>query len=164
MPITLNHASAALSLLPVPANATDIDAIVTAAYRQREQDQLAAGGNKTAILASLAAAGVTIVTATYDGYGDSGQFEEFNATLSNDTTIPLDKVEGTVTTDDPSDEVRPLAEAMEAYCYDLLEVLHDGYENNEGAYGEFVFDVAAGTVKLTHSDRFIEVETTEHEL
>jgi hypothetical protein len=36
---------------------------------------------------------------------------------------------------------------------------HGGWENNEGAYGEFTFDVAQRTITLDYNER---VETSEY--
>lgn len=50
----------------------------------------------------------------------------------------------------------PLREALEEFCYDLLSHHQPGWENNEGSHGDFVFDVASGTIALEHNQRFIE--------
>nr|WP_255542797.1 DUF6878 family protein [Azospirillum sp. INR13] len=44
--------------------------------------------NKDAVLAALAAAGLSIVTVTFDGYGDSGQIEAIHAQAGK-TEMPL---------------------------------------------------------------------------
>ncbi len=33
-------------------------------------------------------------------------------------------------------------DAIERLAYDFLEETHDGWENSDGAYGDFIFDVA----------------------
>ena len=40
-----------------------------------------------------------------------------------------------------------------------LAQTHGGWENNEGAYGEFTFDVAQRTITLDYNER---VETSEY--
>ena len=40
---------------------------------------------------------------------------------------------------------------------------HSGWENNDGAYGTFVFDVPDRTITLEHNERYTEVDTTTHE-
>ena len=54
-------------------------------------------------------------------------------------------------------------DAIERLAYDLLEETHGGWENNEGAYGEFVFDVAGRTIRLEYNERVMETEYSEHE-
>jgi hypothetical protein len=46
------------------------------------------------------------------------------------------------------EEGEPLKGIIETLAYDLLESEHGGWENNEGAYGEFRFDVADRTITL----------------
>jgi hypothetical protein len=53
-------------------------------------------------------------------------------------------------------------EALEALAYALLEQTHCGWENNEGAYGEFTFDVDERTVTLDYNERYESSEYTQH--
>jgi hypothetical protein len=122
--------------------------------------------NKAAIFAVLAAAGVTIVIVVFDGYGDSGQIDSIDA-RSGETVVELPTTEidfediahGGATT-----EIHRLivADAIEALAYRLLYETHGGWENNDGAYGEFTLDVTAQTIALDHNSRFTDVETFEH--
>ena len=54
-------------------------------------------------------------------------------------------------------------EAISDLFYDLLEVRHPGWENNDGAFGEFAWDLVADTLAHTHNARFTEYDTEEHE-
>src|SRR6266480_1498398 len=54
------------------------------------------------------------------------------------------------------------AQLMELF-YDLTQARHPGWENNDGACGEFEWDLAADTLEHTHNDRFTDYHTTEHE-
>lgn len=125
---------------------------------------------KVQILGALEAAGVTVLSVNYDGYGDSGQMNDFNATLTDGSTVALADLPSSAspiadnTSDNEADEPVTLADAIERFCCDLVEAHHDDYENNEGGNGEFTFDVAAGTVTLVHNDVIIEHDTTIHEL
>ena len=47
--------------------------------------------------------------------------------------------------------------------YDLIQVRHPGWENNDGAYGDFEWDLTTDTLHHTHNDRFTDYDTTEHE-
>jgi len=114
---------------------------------------------------ALAAAGIHRVTVDYDGSGDSGQIEDVAAWNAGDERIPF-----------PSDrkiQLRsenpeyPLPEqsfeaAVEHLCWGYLEIYY-GWENNDGAFGIFVFDVPARSITLEHNERYTEVNTTSHE-
>ena len=119
--------------------------------------------NKTAILAALAVAGITIVVVTFDGAGDSGQIESVDARIGEVAAeLPVTEVEiGSPLWDGSGVEIRTLSlrDAMEQVAYDLLEDTHDGWEINEGAFGEFIFEVAEGAIRLDYNER---VGTTEY--
>jgi hypothetical protein len=47
--------------------------------------------------------------------------------------------------------------------YDLTQARHPGWENNDGAFGEFEWNLTGDTLTHTHNDRFTDYDTTEHE-
>ena len=49
-------------------------------------------------------------------------------------------------------------------AYRFLDQTHDGWENDDGAYGEFTFDVAERSITLEYNERYIETHYHEHEL
>ena len=57
---------------------------------------------------------------------------------------------------------RTSKQAIETLAWDYLEIYY-GWENNDGAFGTFVFDVPARTITLEHNERYTEVNTTSHE-
>lgn len=59
-------------------------------------------------------------------------------------------------------EERSLSHGIEILCYDFLEQEHGGWENNDGAYGEFTLNVADRTVELEFNGRYTDVHTTTH--
>ncbi len=123
--------------------------------------------NKAAILAALAAAAITSVVVTFDGSGDSGQIESVDA-RTGETAAELPATDVTIGSplwDGSGVETRilPLAEAIEQLAYDLLEDTHDGWEINEGAFGEFSFDVAKGVIRLDYNERVESSEYSGHE-
>lgn len=120
--------------------------------------------NKAALFAVLRDAGITGIHVHFDGYGDSGQIEGVTAFGADGTECPLPDLPVTIRKiyfgqDKPETLSEPLAEAIETLAYAFLESTHGGWENNEGAYGEFVFDVEAGTITLDYNER---IETSEH--
>ena len=119
--------------------------------------------NKAALFDVLAAAGVTSVLVAFDGSGDSGQIEDINATRNGEPAhLPVADVEIATPVWDGSELDRrtlPFADAIEGFAYALLEDTHGGWENNEGAFGEFIFNVAERSIQLNYNERF---ETSEY--
>ncbi|MEJ6394538.1 DUF6878 family protein [Gymnodinialimonas sp. 2305UL16-5] len=122
--------------------------------------------NKAAIFAVLAEASIANVTVEFDGYGDSGGIESVHAEADgSEIALP----DGSITfltlrwrETEPTEKTIPLCEAIENMVYELLGQTHAGWENNAGAYGNFVFDVAAETITLEFNMRFEDSEFFEH--
>ena len=136
-----------------------------AVYERRSESVHPA--NKKALFDALAAAKITRVVVTFDGYGDSGQVEEI-AALSDDATVDLPEGEITISraiwgTDGITESTMSVDEAVEQLAYDFLSETHGGWENNDGAYGEFSFDVAARTITLDYNERYTATEFYSHE-
>lgn len=148
---------------PASPPAIDMAAILA---RMAERDAAAAKlvpANKAALFAHLASAGITLVTVTFDGCGDSGQIEDI-ASFRGDE--PADLPAGTVEilklshdTAEPVTNRLSVSEAVEEMAYDLLGQKHCGWENNEGGYGEFSFHVADRRIELDYNER---ISTSEH--
>jgi hypothetical protein len=122
--------------------------------------------NKTAVFDALAAAGVTLVTVAFDGEGDSGQIENIQAHAGDaEAQLPTPSVEfqkvawNSAKLDASSIDLR---EAIETLCYNYLEQEHGGWENNDGAFGEFVFSVSSKSIELEFNGRFSDFSTTSH--
>jgi hypothetical protein len=122
--------------------------------------------NKAAVMAALAAAGITSATVAFDGYGDEGQIEsievqsgEVAVQLPVTSIVMLDADENGTTS---SEREMALSEAIESLCYEYLEEAHGGWEVNDGAYGTFVFTTADGSVVLDFNLRFSDSENYEH--
>jgi hypothetical protein len=122
--------------------------------------------NQAALFDALAAAGVTLIVVTFDGYGDSGQIENIEAKAGDAVVaMPVGEVEiGKAIWDqpEPSRSTVSIADAIERLAYDLLERTHCGWENNDGAYGDFTFDVAARTITLDYNERYTASENSQH--
>jgi len=122
--------------------------------------------NKAIVLDALAASDITRVNVTFDGEGDSGQIDGVVAYKGDVVTeIP----ETTVTVQSAnwdgskvSSDVVSMTHAIERLCYDFLEKKYGGWENNDGAYGEFTLSVADRTVELEFNGRYTDVATTTH--
>lgn len=138
---------------------------IHARYERYLQAQAAANAqNKNLVFDALAAAGLTSVTVTFDGYGDSGQIENVEWQPSAQPPDSIVALRSANSGGNLNDEAQPitLAEAVEDLCYAYLGQDHCGWQDNDGSFGEFVFDVAKRTVELTFNCRFTDHETSEH--
>jgi hypothetical protein len=123
-------------------------------------------GNKAALFDALAVAGVTHVLVCFDGCGDSGQIEYVEAKAGDQTVAMPDAdieiVRAVWDEPEPQQTMLSVAAAVEQLVYDFLAETHDGWENNDGACGEFTFDVAARTIRLDFNQRYSASEHSQH--
>lgn len=150
-----------------PPTAIDWNAVMArhAAFEAKSAALVAV--NKVALFAVLTAADVSSILVQFDGGGDSGQIETVQA-FAGDTPVDLPSVDVVLISAladgvETRSDAMAIADAIESLAFDLLTATHAGWENNDGAYGEFRFDVAAGTITLDHNDRYVAVESYEHE-
>lgn len=136
------------------------------AYQARRRE--VQGGNKAALFEVLSAAGIGTVVVTFDGSGDAGQIEDVSAydAAGADTALPdahvaLADVDfdtlATVT------EACGLREVIDSMAYGLLERVHDGWENGDGAHGEFTFTVVGRAITLDYNERYTASDYHQHE-
>ena len=124
--------------------------------------------NKQVLFDALAAAGIVVVTFGFDGSGDSGQFDApvgFDAE-NREMAVPLgDIVVKSVDFDTGTvcDRTTTAGDYIETLACDFLERTHAGWEDGEGAHGEFRFSLAERTITLDYNERYIEYEHHEHE-
>lgn len=158
---------------------TDLPDIETASTRtpnhsdwfakEARRNQLDAGlmpADKTVVFDTLSAAGLVIVIVSFDGYGDSGQIESIDGRDAHgEVAVPENEVTMASATWRVEVELKSMRcrEAIEQLAYDLLNAIYGGWENNDGAYGEFTFDVAARSISLDYNGRYTSVESCSHE-
>jgi hypothetical protein len=67
--------------------------------------------------------------------------------------------------DSPEVEMRQLSleDVVEQLAYDFLSDTHCGWENNDGAYGEFCFDASVRCIHLEFNERFTSSELFTHD-
>jgi hypothetical protein len=122
--------------------------------------------NKQALFDALAAAGVTLVVVAFDGYGDSGQIESIEAKSGEGiVAMPEGEIEIACALWDQIEPDRSnvsIAGGIERLAYDLLGDTHCGWENNDGAYGDFTFDVTERTITLDYNERYTACEYSQH--
>lgn len=134
--------------------------------RRRQQADTVLAFNKEQIFPALEAAGITRMTLSYDGSGDSGCTQDVRALRGDDVIeIPDTQVDvqhqswqGDIVTESWS-----LPQALDIWCMDIAETHHDGWEHHEGAYGEFTLDITTQTICLEHNTRIEQVETNTYE-
>jgi hypothetical protein len=157
-------------ITPAPIPVAEFD-IASWAKREAQRAELASQilpQNKEALFDALALAGVATVIVTFDGCGDSGQIEDITARAADDCEmeLPDEKIEIALLrwhADEPQPVATGLRDAIEQLCYEFLGQTHGGWENNDGAYGEFSFDVGNRTIALEHNQRFASSELYTHE-
>jgi hypothetical protein len=123
--------------------------------------------NKTVVFDALATANITRVTAEFDGEGDSGGITSIDA-VNGDQNVRLPAIKVPHQAAGWNGETlhateHQLEEAIEHLCYQFLEQTHGGWEDNEGAYGTFVFTVAERRIELAFNGRFCDVYSHAHE-
>jgi hypothetical protein len=122
--------------------------------------------NKAALFDALSPYSITHVVVTFDGCGDSGQIEDISAKAGDkDAALPSTNIEIARASWGSPDIVRSnhsVSDAIQELAYELLRQIHAGWENNEGAYGEFTFDVAERTITLDYNQRIETSEYTQH--
>jgi hypothetical protein len=152
---------------PIVPSTVDVAAIFAAHAERSARALTLRPGNKDRLFEGLMAAGITHVTVAFDGCGDSGQIESIGA-WSGETAFAFPATEiayAALTWDHPEVEMRnlSLAEAVEQLAYDFLSDTHGGWENDDGAYGEFCFDAAARSIHLEFNERFTSSKLSAHD-
>jgi len=122
--------------------------------------------NSAAVFANLAEAGITHVAVNFDGYGDSGQIESVEA-KAGDTVVEIPSIEvewaaAVWGESEPERSRIPLRDAIENVAYDCLEQTRPGWEINDGAYGDFTFNVAERTITLDYNERYTSSECFQY--
>lgn len=116
-------------------------------YHTEERETL---NSQSAVRTELLAVGVTTVFADYDGVGDSGQIENVSYHDGSDPSEPISV--------DPQ-----INDRVEALLYALLYMRHGGWENNDGAFGSFNWNLVDGTIEHEHNERFTDYDHSWHE-
>ncbi len=122
--------------------------------------------NKATLFDLLAAASITHIIVSFDGCGDSGQIESMEA-KADDATVCIPQVGIEITRAvwgqvEPERSLLNIADVIESLVYDCLKDTHSGWENNDGAFGEFTFDVAARTITLDYNERYTDSNYSHH--
>jgi len=127
-------------------------------------------GHKEILFDILAREGIKSVVVTFSGSGDDGSVD------SSDLPDKIKKIvvegsrvsQGTVW--HAAGEVThrwkencTVEEIIQSLCYEAIEAKHDGWENGDGAYGDFNFDVEKRKVHLDFNQQYTESELYEYD-
>lgn len=117
----------------------------------------------------LISAGIDRVEADYDAYGDSGNIE----------SVELLRKEPKVVLPEPNDAAlagnenlyRSVLGAitddqmtwLQDFLWMVVYALHPGFENNDGGYGEIVWDLSRDAISVEHKERITDVNSYAYE-
>lgn len=127
-----------------------------------------APANKAALFEALAGAGIHTVTVMFDGSGDSGQIESLDAFSGETVVMPLPGTaiafkevvwDGLLV----MTQQRAIRDVIDTMANALLEQTHEGWEDGDGAYGDFTFTVEGQTITLEYNERHMESDYHCHE-
>jgi hypothetical protein len=132
---------------------------------RREAIACKVAADKITLFDILDSHGIVFVTVGFDGCGDSGQidgimaYDDTGIVELPDVKLPSIEIEAA----DPEAAPRDMSitDVIESLAYDLLADEHAGWENNDGAYGEFRFDTADRSITLGYNERFTSSEYSE---
>lgn len=146
-----------------PAIGPDLAQLLADQAEQEAREAALRPSNKDALFEGLRLVGIAHVIVTFDGSGDSGQIEDIEGCDAEENSVQLPPATITFRSVDwQSSEIivrqMTLEKVIEQMAYDFLSDSHGGWENNDGAYGEFCFDAQAGTIHLDYNERFTSSE------
>ncbi|MBR0978133.1 hypothetical protein JQ554_09120 [Bradyrhizobium diazoefficiens] len=122
--------------------------------------------NKTALFDVLATARIDTVEVTFNGYADEGQIDgavtDGEGALTDLHSINVEIVRVEWASQRVTRQTLSVKDAIEKLVYDLLQQTYSGWKDNQGAYGDFLFDVAERTITLNFNERIETSELTQH--
>jgi uncharacterized protein DUF6878 len=122
--------------------------------------------NKTALFDALATGRIDTVEVTFNGYADEGQIDgavtDGEGALTDLHSINVEIVRVEWGSQRVTRQILSVKDAIEKLVYDLLQQTYAGWQNNQGAYGDFLFDIAERTITLNFNERIETSEYTQH--
>ena len=132
---------------------------------------------RSQIFAKLARLGIASVEITYDGSSDSGCVQSIEARGPDKMKVVLPTTPAIITIIESKwdsktatfkrQSVRrtvPIEEAIESWCYDLLERHFSGWEIDDGSSGTIRLDVVKRTANWVHEQNVMETITHRREV
>jgi hypothetical protein len=143
---------------PLPADSSPEPGVPTPQMQRR-----------AALLAAAEKLGITAITIDYDGEGDEGQIGDIIA--DRHPRLADGSVDRSVTAEQPDLHATPsvttpdglsfdhLHELADHVAWDILELEHAGFEDNDGGFGTTTILVPEHKITLEKSDRFVDFTT-----
>ena len=104
---------------------------------------------------TLAMFKITKLVVHYSGSGDSGQTDDV-------TTEPASRSE---LLDEVMQSGKTIRDAVDEFAWDEgIENHEGGFYNNDGGYGEVIFDVKDRTITMAHNNYITETQYEEYDL
>ena len=153
---------------PAPEHSSELSRIL-AEQAERDAAEVALyARNKEVLFDGFRLVGIAHVLVSFDGSGDSGQIESIEARSDADQSAALPATQITFSSIDwqsgaPTERRLTLEGAVEELVYDLLSDTHSGWQDNDGAWGEFCIDARARTIHLEFNERFTSSEPFTHD-
>ena len=97
---------------------------------------------------SMLEKGVRLVVIKYDGSGDEGYVDEITFADVEGKSVQLEND-------------KKMKEELDEIAYVLLP---EGWENDEGGYGEVRFEPETAKIRRIHNQRYLDVQTEDEEL
>jgi len=97
---------------------------------------------------------ITKLVVHYSGSGDSGQTDDV-------TTEPSGRSE---LLDETMESGKSIRDAVDEFAWEEIENHEGGFYNNEGGYGEIIFDVKDKTITMAHNNYIQETQYEEYDL
>lgn len=145
---------------PTPID-TDTDFTAQSSETESDRKRLEAflAFNKAALFDALADTNITRIVVSVYGDGDSAQVDCIEA-FAGDESLGVPDVSITIATDIRGDDEiisapMTLSSALQELAYDFLSDTRSGLENDDGAVGNFVFDIAQRSVTLADAQRLV---------
>lgn len=114
---------------------------------------------KASLLPLFKMHGIAKVDIRFDGYADSGAIEQTTFFDADGQVIDCPDIS---VSREGRDDVK-LASLLEDFAYEVLERHHDGWEINDGAFGELLIDVAEENFQLDRNLRFTSYDSRSTE-
>lgn len=126
--------------------------------RELEERKAKASTERTALAVQLLAVGVTQVHIDYDGEGDEGSIGDIEYFKGDE------RAEIVAISEPLSEAPETLRDRIVDIAYAVLEMIHGGWEINEGSFGNLRWNTRTNIITIEHSERVIQTEESVDEV
>lgn len=106
----------------------------------------------------------------FDGNGDSGQIEDIDLPEEVlEVVVQGVRIQNGMRSTSNGwepiwEDAKTFRDVVDGLCYQLLEDNMDGWEIDEGSFGNFIFSVNDRKLKLEYNERIIDIRYKEYDL